>query len=64
MYLLIEFYVYGYFDIGDGYCIYWECCGNLVGKFVVFLYGGFGVGCGFDYCCLFDFECYDILLFD
>lgn len=43
-YLEIELYEMGELFVGDGYWVYWEVSGNLEGKFVVFLYGGFGSG--------------------
>lgn len=64
LYLFIELYVIGMFDVGDGYMVYYECVGMFGVKFVVFLYGGLGGGVLVDYCCVFDFVCYDVMLFD
>lgn len=41
----IEPYTSGMLDVGDGHQIYWECCGNPVGKPALFLHGGPGSGC-------------------
>ncbi|WP_168787719.1 prolyl aminopeptidase [Paraburkholderia aromaticivorans] len=64
MYSPIEPHAHGHLDTGDGHQVYWERCGNPAGKPAVFLHGGPGGGCSPEHRCLFDPECYDILLFD
>ncbi len=64
LYPPIEPYDSGMLDVGDGHRVYWELCGNPVGKPVVFLHGGPGGGCTPDHRRLFDPEKYRILLFD
>src|SRR6478609_3044478 len=57
-------YEQGKLDVGDGHRVYWELCGNLAGKPVVFLHGGPGGGCSPSQRRLFDPGKYRILLFD
>ncbi len=54
----------GMLDVGDGHEIYWEVCGNPMGKAAVFLHGGPGGGCYADHRRLFDPAHYRIVLFD
>jgi proline iminopeptidase len=54
----------GMLDVGDGHCIYWERCGNPLGKPAVFLHGGPGSGCSAAHRSLFDPEKYCVVLFD
>jgi len=60
----LEPYNTGMLDVGDGHEIYWELCGNPVGKPAVFLHGGPGAGCTADNRRLFDPDRYSVLLFD
>ncbi|OLT28850.1 prolyl aminopeptidase [Nocardiopsis sp. CNR-923] len=64
LYPRIEPYDSGTLNVGDGHRVYWELCGNPVGKPVVFLHGGPGGGCSPTHRRLFDPERYRILLFD
>lgn len=41
----IEPYERGMLDVGDGQRVYWETCGNPVGKPALVLHGGPGSGC-------------------
>lgn len=59
----IEPYDHGMLDVGDGQRIYWETCGNPVGKPAVVLHGGPGSGCARQ-AQLFDPGAYRIVLFD
>ena len=60
----IEPYDHGVLDVGDGQSIYWELCGNPVGKPVVVLHGGPGSGCVPGHRRYFDPSAYRIALFD
>ena len=60
----IEPFKTGVLDTGDGHQIYWELCGNPLGKPAVFLHGGPGSGCSADHRRLFDPQKYCVLLFD
>ena len=40
LYPKIEPYGHGMLDVGDGYQVYWETCGNLSGKPALVLHGG------------------------
>jgi proline iminopeptidase len=51
-------------DAGDGYKIYWECCGNPTGKAAVYLHGGPGSGCTDGARRYFDPDAYRMVLFD
>ncbi|MDP9018954.1 MAG: prolyl aminopeptidase, partial [Candidatus Eremiobacteraeota bacterium] len=42
---MTEPYESGMLDVGDGHRMYWECCGNPLGKPAIFLHGGPGSGC-------------------
>ncbi|SON55929.1 Proline iminopeptidase [Hartmannibacter diazotrophicus] len=64
LYPPIEPYGSGYLYVGDGHSVYWEMCGNPVGKPAVFLHGGPGGGCNPMQRRLFDPEKYRVLLFD
>lgn len=48
----------------DLYILFVEECGDFEGIFVVFLYGGLGVGVLLMYWWFFDFVCYCIVLLD
>jgi hypothetical protein len=41
----IEPFESGMIDVGGGHRVYWECCGNPIGKPSLFLHGGPGSGC-------------------
>ncbi len=60
----IEPYDAGMLDVGDGHCLYWECCGNPDGKPAIYLHGGPGSGCMPDQRRWFDPDAYRIVLFD
>jgi proline iminopeptidase len=64
LYPAIEPYAHGLLAVGDGQEVYWETCGNPVGKPVVFLHGGPGGGCVLDHRRYFDPQKYRIVLFD
>jgi proline iminopeptidase len=51
-------------DGGDGYWVYWECCGNRAGKPVLYLHGGPGSGCSASQRRFFDPNRYRAVLFD
>lgn len=51
-------------DVGDGNRIYWESCGNPVGKPALVLHGGPGSGCTPWHRRLFDPAVYHVVLFD
>ena len=51
-------------DVGDGQSVYWEVCGNAMGKPAVVLHGGPGSGCTPAMRSLFDPRRYRIVLFD
>ena len=55
---------HGHLAVGDGHEIYWEECGNPVGKPAVFLHGGPGAGCDTRARRFFDPARYRIVLFD
>ena len=60
----IEQHRHGHLAVGDGHEIYWEECGNPIGKPVVFLHGGPGAGCDARARRFFDPGRYRIFLFD
>ena len=60
----IEPYDCGLLDVGDGNEIYWETCGNPVGKPAVFVHGGPGGGLLPGFRRFFDPAAYRIVLFD
>ncbi|MBA3827228.1 MAG: prolyl aminopeptidase [Ktedonobacterales bacterium] len=60
----IEPYAHGFLAVGDGQQIYWEVCGNPVGKPAVVVHGGPGSGCSPRFRRLFDPAVYRIVLFD
>lgn len=64
LYPPIEPNEHGMLSVGDGHQVYWEVCGNPVGKPVVFLHGGPGGGCSPDHRRYFDPAKYRIVLFD
>jgi proline iminopeptidase len=64
LYPEIEPYDTGMLEVGDGQQVYWEACGNPVGKPVVFLHGGPGGGSSPAHRRLFDPKKYRIILMD
>ena len=60
----VEPYDSGLIEVGGGHRIYWEMCGNPLGKPALFLHGGPGGGCTRDNRRLFDPGRYRIILFD
>ncbi|PQQ25825.1 prolyl aminopeptidase [Photorhabdus hindustanensis] len=64
LYPACEAYRSGYLDTGDGHQIYWELCGNPVGKPAVFIHGGPGGGIASYHRRLFDLKKYHVMLFD
>jgi pimeloyl-ACP methyl ester carboxylesterase len=40
----VEPYDSGMLDVGDGHQVYWEACGNAVGRPAIYLHGGPGSG--------------------
>jgi len=64
LYAPIEPFKSGTLDVGDGHQVYWELCGNPLGKPAVFLHGGPGGGCSPEHRRLFNPDKYCVLLFD
>jgi proline iminopeptidase len=64
LYPAIEPYDHGMLDVGDGNLVYWETCGNPMGKPAVALHGGPGSGCGPGWRRFFDPTAYRVMLFD
>jgi proline iminopeptidase len=64
MYPEVEPYERGKLDVGDGNLLYWETCGNPLGKPAVVLHGGPGSGCDPWHRRLFDPDACRIVLFD
>ena len=60
----IEPFRTGTLDVGDGHRLYWEECGDPIGKAAVVLHGGPGSGCAPWQRRLFDPSAYRIVLFD
>lgn len=60
----IEPFEHGMLDVGDGNLVYWEVCGDPVGKPALVLHGGPGSGCGPGMRRYFDPARYRIVLFD
>ncbi|KUL51077.1 MULTISPECIES: prolyl aminopeptidase [unclassified Streptomyces] len=60
----IEPYDHGMLDVGDGNRVYWEACGNPLGKPAVVLHGGPGSGCTPFFRRYFDPDAYRIVLLD
>src|SRR4051812_29054678 len=46
LYPEIEPFAQGMLDVGDGHRVYWESCGNPLGKPALVLHGGPGSGAG------------------
>ncbi|MDK4734054.1 prolyl aminopeptidase [Rhizobium sp. CNPSo 3490] len=64
LYPEIEPYDHGLLDTGDGNLIYWEACGNPMGRPALVLHGGPGSGCSTAARRQFDPDAYRIILFD
>ncbi|MGH2533818.1 MAG: prolyl aminopeptidase [Thermomicrobiales bacterium] len=64
LYPEIEPYEQGMLDVGDGNLVYWETCGNPVGKPAVVLHGGPGSGSTPVFRRYFDPDAYRIVQFD
>ncbi|ARO30277.1 proline iminopeptidase 1 [Rhizobium sp. NXC14] len=64
LYPEIEPYDHGLLDTGDGNLIYWESCGNPMGRPALVLHGGPGSGCSTAARRQFDPDAYRIILFD
>lgn len=64
LYADIEPYDHGMLDVGDGNRVYWEVCGNPLGKPAVVLHGGPGSGCTPFFRRYFDPDAYRIVLLD
>ena len=60
----VEPYEHGMLAVGDGHRIYWETCGDPLGKPAVVLHGGPGSGCSAWHRTLFDPAVYRVVLFD
>ncbi|MEU1016368.1 prolyl aminopeptidase [Streptomyces sp. NPDC005898] len=60
----LEPYDHGMLDVGDGNHVYWETCGNPLGKPAVVLHGGPGSGCTPFFRRYFDPDAYRIVLLD
>jgi proline iminopeptidase len=60
----IQPHEHGMLDVGDGDLVYWEVCGNPLGRPAVVLHGGPGSGCTSWQPRLFDPDAYRIVLFD
>ena len=60
----IQPYEHGVLDVGGGDIVYWETCGNPLGRPAIVLHGGPGSGCTSWQPRLFDPEAYRIVLFD
>jgi proline iminopeptidase len=60
----IQPYEHGMLVVGDGDLVYWEVCGNPLGRPAVVLHGGPGSGCTSWQPRLFDPDAYRIVLFD
>jgi proline iminopeptidase len=57
-------YDHGLLEVGDANLVYWEACGNPVGKPALVLHGGPGSGCTPGWRRYFDPDVYRIILFD
>ncbi len=64
LYPPIEPHDSGFMNVDGGHRIYWETCGNPLGKAALFLHSGPGGGCSANNRRLFDSERYRIILFD
>ena len=57
-------HAHGWLEVGDGHAVYWEECGNPLGRPALFVHGGPGAGCSADDRRWFDPQRYRIVLFD
>ncbi|GAB3693499.1 prolyl aminopeptidase [Saccharopolyspora tripterygii] len=64
MYPDVEPFESGMLEVGDGHRLYWEACGNPLGKPALVLHGGPGSGCTSGMRRVFDPSTYRIVLFD
>ncbi len=64
LYPPLDPYESGMLDVGDGHHLYWEACGNPLGKPALVLHGGPGSGCTVNARRFFDPKAYRIILFD
>ena len=64
LYPEIEPYAQGFFEVDHGNRVYWETCGNPLGKPALVVHGGPGSGCTPWHRRLFDPNAYRIVLFD
>jgi proline iminopeptidase len=64
LYPSLEPYEAGMLDVGDGHRVYWETCGNPLGKPALVLHGGPGSGCTANARRYFNPAAYRIVLFD
>jgi proline iminopeptidase len=64
LYPPIEPHATGMLDAGDDNLVYWEACGNPVGKPALVVHGGPGSGCTPEHRQYFDPEHYRVVLFD
>jgi proline iminopeptidase len=64
LYPEVEPYDQGLLDVGDANHVYWEACGNPIGKPALVLHGGPGSGCTPGWRRYFDPDVYRIILFD
>ena len=64
LYPEIEPFEHGMLDVGDGHLVYWEACGNPLGKLALVLHGGPGSGCSPKQRRYFDPAEYRVVLFD
>lgn len=55
---------HGYLDVPGGHRVYWEECGNPLGRPIVYLHGGPGIGCDTDDRRYFDPAKWRIILLD
>lgn len=64
MYPETDPYDHGLLDVGDGHRVYWEVCGNPVGKPAVVIHSGPGSGAGSWWSRYFDPSVYKVVLLD
>ena len=64
LYPPLQSHAHGWLEVGDDHAVYWEECGNPLGRPALFLHGGPGAGCTADDRRWFDPQRYRIVLFD
>ena len=64
LYPPLQNHAHGWLEVGDGHAVYWEECGNPLGRPALFLHGGPGAGCTADDRRWFDPQRWRIVLFD